>query len=224
MQRGRRNASAGITLMVALVRMREEPVPHCWQRRTSLFSQSGIRRRRFQKSPFRRCFKPRPPLSAGCAGFASGCRSRRRPSWTPSKEEKSSLFRRRLSGLLSGPHRSTRGHRHVRNWATQRNSRISLAVNFFAVRALPSDDVQRRIRNEARATSVTRTSSATMSSPPCRSVRQYDGGRSHARRSAQVSPQKCGQPTSTFLNCQGSLVSTSSGNRPGRPVSGVQSV
>jgi hypothetical protein len=29
-----------------------------------------------QKSPLRRCFKPRPPLSAGCAGFASGCRSR----------------------------------------------------------------------------------------------------------------------------------------------------
>jgi len=31
---------------------------------------------RDQKSPLRRCFKPRPPLSAGCAGFASGCRSR----------------------------------------------------------------------------------------------------------------------------------------------------
>jgi len=33
-------------------------------------------RQRDQKSPLRRCFKPRPPLSAGCAGFASGCRSR----------------------------------------------------------------------------------------------------------------------------------------------------
>jgi hypothetical protein len=32
-------------------------------------------RRHYQKSPFRRCFKPRPPLRAGCAGFASGCRS-----------------------------------------------------------------------------------------------------------------------------------------------------
>src|ERR1700761_8176973 len=31
---------------------------------------------RDQKSPLRRCFKPRPPLSAGCARFASGCRSR----------------------------------------------------------------------------------------------------------------------------------------------------
>ena len=30
--------------------------------------------------------------------------------------------------------------------------------------------------------------------------------------------------TSTFLNCQGSLVSMSSGNSPGRSVSGVQSV
>src|SRR5207253_4571253 len=30
---------------------------------------------RDQGSPVRRCFKPRPPLSAGCAGFASGCRS-----------------------------------------------------------------------------------------------------------------------------------------------------
>ena len=30
--------------------------------------------RRDQRSPLRRCFKPRPPLSAGCAGFASGCR------------------------------------------------------------------------------------------------------------------------------------------------------
>jgi uncharacterized protein YcsI (UPF0317 family) len=30
--------------------------------------------------------------------------------------------------------------------------------------------------------------------------------------------------TSTFLNCHGSLVSISSGNNPGRSVSGVQSV
>ena len=30
--------------------------------------------------------------------------------------------------------------------------------------------------------------------------------------------------TSTFLNCHGSLVSMSSGNSPGRPVSGVHSV
>src|SRR5262245_35218161 len=29
---------------------------------------------RDQRSPLRRCFKPRPPLRAGCAGFASGCR------------------------------------------------------------------------------------------------------------------------------------------------------
>ena len=44
--------------------------------------------RRDQRSPLRRCFKPRPPLSAGCAGFASGCRlsgsELRRPSLSPS--------------------------------------------------------------------------------------------------------------------------------------------
>ena len=45
------------------------------------------------KKSFRRCFKPRRPLRAGFAGFASGCRSR---------EQGRSLFLRRLSGLLSG--------------------------------------------------------------------------------------------------------------------------
>jgi len=34
----------------------------------------------------------------------------------------------------------------------------------------------------------------------------------------------CPHRTSTFLNCQGSLVSISSGNSPGRSLSGVQSV
>jgi hypothetical protein len=36
-------------------------------------------RRHYQKSPLRRCFKPRRPLRTDIAGFASGCRSRRRP-------------------------------------------------------------------------------------------------------------------------------------------------
>src|SRR5215475_71216 len=49
---------------------------------------------RDQKSPLRRCFKPRPPLSAEYAGFASGCRSR--------VLRKLGRFLRRLSGLLSG--------------------------------------------------------------------------------------------------------------------------
>ena len=66
--------------------------------------------RRDQRSPLRRCFKPRPPLSAGCAGFASGCRlsgsELRRPSLSPSGLESLGFESRphsgRLSGLLSG--------------------------------------------------------------------------------------------------------------------------
>ena len=38
---------------------------------------------RDQKSPLRRCFKPRPPWRTGCAGFASGCRSSVRSSNDP---------------------------------------------------------------------------------------------------------------------------------------------
>ena len=49
---------------------------------------SALEGRRDQRSPLRRCFKPRPPLSAGCAGFASGCRlsgsELRRSSLSPS--------------------------------------------------------------------------------------------------------------------------------------------
>jgi hypothetical protein len=66
--------------------------------------------RRDQRSPLRRCFKPRPPLSAGCAGFASGCRlsgsELRRPNLSPSGLESLGFESRphsgRLSGLLSG--------------------------------------------------------------------------------------------------------------------------
>ena len=52
-----------------------DPVPHGRQGWTSLFGVRPLEGRRDQKSPLRRCFKPRPPLRAGCAGFASGCRS-----------------------------------------------------------------------------------------------------------------------------------------------------
>ena len=66
--------------------------------------------RRDQRSPLRRCFKPRPPLSAGCAGFASGCRlsgsELRRPILSPLGLEALGFESRphsgRLSGLLSG--------------------------------------------------------------------------------------------------------------------------
>ena len=71
-----------------------DPDPHGRQGWTSLFGARPLEGQRDQKSPLRRCFKPRPPLSAGCAGFASGCRSR----WL----RKLDRFLRRLSGLLSG--------------------------------------------------------------------------------------------------------------------------
>jgi hypothetical protein len=71
-----------------------DPVPHCWQRWTSPFGVPGIGAGSEPKKPFRRCFKPRRPLRAGYAGFASGCRSREQGS--------KRLFLRRLSGLLSG--------------------------------------------------------------------------------------------------------------------------
>jgi hypothetical protein len=44
------------------------------------------------------------------------------------------------------------------------------------------------------------------------------------RRALSKSCEDDFQRTRTFLNCQGSLVSISSGKRPGRPSSGVQSV
>ena len=70
--------------------------------------------RRDQKSPLRRCFKPRPPWRAGCAGFASGCRSsvfgaatlatRSRSMIDHIDDDTRALRSRsgRLSGLLSG--------------------------------------------------------------------------------------------------------------------------
>jgi hypothetical protein len=57
---------------------------------------------RDQKSPVRRCFKPRPPLRTGCAGFASGCRSSVRGSNDTVTSRSSRSHSGRLSGLLSG--------------------------------------------------------------------------------------------------------------------------
>ena len=68
-------------------------------------------RRRYQKSPLRRCFKPRPPLSAGCAGFASGCRSDLLRSFRSPGDWRASC---------PAAYRSTHGHRHVRNWAMEK--------------------------------------------------------------------------------------------------------
>jgi hypothetical protein len=50
--------------------------------------------RRDQRSPLRRCFKPRPPLSAGCAGFASGCRL------SGSESDDRKVFRRLLRAAV----------------------------------------------------------------------------------------------------------------------------
>ena len=60
------------------------------------------------KKPVRRCFKPRPPLRAGYAGFASGCRlgvSRTRS------------FSGGCPASCPDAHQPARDHRHVRNWA-----------------------------------------------------------------------------------------------------------
>ena len=75
-----------------------------------------------QRSPFRRCFKPRPPSSTGCAGFASGCRSSVSELWRPQRR----VSRLAPADLAPGgcpascpdAHRPTHGHRHVRNRAT----------------------------------------------------------------------------------------------------------
>ena len=149
---------------------------------------SGIRAG-YQKSPIRRCFKPRPPLSAGCAGFASGCRSHEQGSELTS-----------LGGCPAScpdAHRSTHGHRHVRNWATTGIIQLRRESTIYRARARAHPP-----RGEcARVNFLVFV---------CRAARR-------ARRPAA-------QRTSTFLNCQGSRLSMSSGNRPGRSASGVQSV
>ena len=86
------------------------PAPHCWQGWTSLFGYPSRwwRPAKDQRSPLRRCFKPRPLRRAGCAGFASSCRSDVLKSF------------RSLGGWPAScpaTYRSTHGHRHVRNWA-----------------------------------------------------------------------------------------------------------
>ncbi len=87
-----------------------DPAPHCWQGWTSLFGYPSRwwRPAKDQRSPLRRCFKPRPLRRAGCAGFASSCRS-----------DVLKSFRSPGGWPASCPatYRSTHGHRHVRNWA-----------------------------------------------------------------------------------------------------------
>ncbi len=89
---------------------------------------------RDQKSPVRRCFKPRPPLRTGCAGFASGCRSSVRSSNNPATLRSSRSRSGRLSGLLSGcPPTDTRPQARAKLGKAQLSDPIRLR-KFFAHR------------------------------------------------------------------------------------------
>ncbi len=93
--------------------------------------------RRDQRSPLRRCFKPRPPLSAGCAGFASGCRlsasELRRPTLSPFGFE-SRLHSGRLSGLLSGcPPTGTRPQARAKLGGRDISALAERCKSFFAL-------------------------------------------------------------------------------------------
>ena len=91
--------------------------------------------RRDQRSPLRRCFKPRPPLSAGCAGFASGCRlsgsELRRPR---SSCESPGVCSGRLSGLLSGcPPTDTRPQARAKLGGGDISALAARCKSFFAL-------------------------------------------------------------------------------------------
>ena len=94
--------------------------------------------RRDQKSPLRRCFKPRPPLRAGYAGFASGCRS---SVFGAANDRELSVLANlgflrsrsgRLSGLLSGcPPTDTRPQARAKLGEAQLIAVASLCKGFF---------------------------------------------------------------------------------------------
>ena len=116
--------------------------------------------RRDQRSPLRRCFKPRPPLSAGCAGFASGCRlsgsELKRPMLSPLGLESLGFESRphsgRLSGLLSGcPPTGTRPQARAKLGIREIIALNTRCKSFFAVR---------RIFSRARTAMVTRVLAA----------------------------------------------------------------
>ena len=74
----------------------------------SSVTRAGGGDRQDQRSPLRRCFKPRPLRRAECAGFASSCRSDFLKSFRSPGDWRASC---------PAAYRSTHGHRHVRNWA-----------------------------------------------------------------------------------------------------------
>jgi hypothetical protein len=89
-------------------------------------------RRHFQKSPIRRCFKPRTPLSAGIAGFASGCRSH--------EQESEITFLGGCPASCPDAHRSTHGHRHVRKRALNAIIQLSEESTIYRARSRASTD------------------------------------------------------------------------------------
>jgi hypothetical protein len=108
--------------------------------------------RRDQRSPLRRCFKPRPPLSAGCAGFASGCRlsgsELRRPNLSPSGLESLGFESRphsgRLSGLLSGcPPTGTRPQARAKLGERDISAMARRCKHFFPQRPFFSFDARK---------------------------------------------------------------------------------
>ena len=105
------------------------------------FQRSGIGAGAYQKSPFRRCFKPRPPLSAGCAGFASGCRSSVSELWRPrfgvSRLLSDDLAPGGCPASCPDAHRPTHGHRHVRNRAAKKCIEID-SESTFLVESTPT--------------------------------------------------------------------------------------
>ena len=97
---------------------------------------------RDQKSPLRRCFKPRPSWRTRCAGFASGCQSSVRSSNDPVILRSSRSRSGRLSGLLSGcPPIDTRPQARAKLGKAQLSDPIRLR-KFFAHRiSLPFNEM-----------------------------------------------------------------------------------
>ncbi len=201
-------------MISALVRMREIPFRTAGKEGQAY---SVIRhwRQRYQRGPLRRCFKPRSPLSAGCAGFASGCRSH---------EQGGRSLLRRLSGLLSGcPPTDTRPQARAK-LGVQRNKPISPRVNTFGAKrsATPNDSGGSRPQIcFTEGATARRYADDALGSP--RTPARKDAGAA-MRRPPSWSVTLPQAATNTFLNCHGSLRSTASGNSAPRPSSGVQSV
>src|SRR5262252_8712660 len=123
---------------------------------------------RDQKSPLRRCFKPRPSWRTRCAGFASGCqssvRSCKRSQTLASSDFPSSDIASwrshsgRLSGLLSGcPPTDTRpqaranlGNLEISGFHTTRKTKSRCARKIFADNASKVSRSLIRRRRESR--------------------------------------------------------------------------